>query len=88
MGAPVRCATVGAYRDTCCSRVIGDVLANILQINDLVTWPRACSEARQATLEAFVLSTSIPQRHRVAGFTLLELIIVFVVLGIMLLRMT
>jgi len=35
-------------------------------------------------LEAFVLSASIPQRHRLAGFTLLELIIVFVVLGIML----
>jgi len=31
-----------------------------------------------------VLSASIPQRHRLAGFTLLELIIVFVVLGIML----
>ena len=31
-----------------------------------------------------MLSASIPQRHRVAGFTMLELLIVFVVLGIML----
>src|SRR5438034_4423543 len=34
--------------------------------------------------EASVLSPSTTQRYRVAGFTMLELIIVFVVLGIML----
>src|SRR5439155_23218231 len=46
--------------------------------------PERASAAGVRFREASVLSCSTPQRSRRAGFTMLELIIVFVILGIML----